>query len=88
MTAKRNTALRERYDPNEDYMPPVSALDLARQRFNEEHPEQTPAYCPIPACGYRGQGPGRPCPMVGNIITGAYGSGTHGPSILVPEVRR
>jgi len=84
MTTKRID--RTRYDPNEDWMPKVSALALSQEDFYRRHPEQRPARCPIAACGYRGQGAGRLCPNAGNQITGAYGTGTHGPALLIPEV--
>lgn len=88
MTKRRNAALRERYDPTEDWMPKVSALELSRRQFYAEHPDQQPAICPIAACGYRGQGLGRDCPNMGNQITGAYGTGAHGPAKLVPLTLR
>lgn len=76
---------RERYDPTEDWMPTVSALDLSRRAYFEAHPEEAPAHCPVPACGYRGYGPGQPCPRSDTMITTKYGQGLHAVRFLVAD---
>ena len=89
MSNKRSSvALRERYDPTEDWMPAASAIDLAREAYFSEHPEAAPAKCPLPICGQHAYGVGAPCPMVGKEIKGRYGVGTHAPVLMVARKLR